>query len=128
MATEGARPKADESVPRFRVFHPEGSVFKAPKVSQAVRGEQESQMESTESAFGEPRPLAGQELTVFDMVTQPEHQHNEAQAKLERLRALNTARVRRYRERHRDEVREYNTAYKRAWRAAQRRGQGPAVK
>jgi TolA-binding protein len=123
MALEGERPKPDESAVRFRVKKPEVGAFKAPRISQAARGEQEPQAESTESVAGEPPPVPGQELTVFDRMAQLEQQLKEAQGELERLRALNTAKVRRYRERHREQVREYDRAYKRERRAAQRREQ-----
>ena len=64
----------------------------------------------------------GEERTVFEL----EQQLKNAQAKLERLRALNTAKGQRYRERHREQYRTYKTAYMRRWRAAQRGNEGPS--
>jgi hypothetical protein len=57
-------------------------------------------------------------VTIFEQVTELQRQLDEAQAKIDRQRVANNARVQRWREPHRDHVRAYDRARKRAARSS----------
>jgi hypothetical protein len=128
MGKEREQPKRDESAPRFQVKRAEQSIFEAPTVGQQGQGEETSQAAPPEMASVVSAPVRGEEQTVYDRVAELEQQVQRMQERLDRHRRSNTARAKRYRERHRDQVREYNTARKRKWRAKRRCEQGPEAK
>lgn len=96
-----------------------------PTVVQSSRSDQYDSVVPAETEGDDILPASGVERTVFDRVAEDGQQFKDAEAKREHLRALNTARVRRYRERHPERARAYITAYRRKKRAEQRRQQGP---
>jgi len=57
-------------------------------------------------------------VTIFEQVTELQRRLDEAQAKIDRQRVANNARVQRWREAHREHVRAYDRARKRAVRSS----------
>jgi hypothetical protein len=128
MGNERERPKGNESAPRFQVKNPEQGVFEALAVGKPGEGKELSEVVPPEATSKGSSPVPGEEQTVYDRLAELEQQVQAMQARLDRQRRSNTARAKRYRERHRDQVREYNTARKRKWRAKRRGEQGPEAK